>query len=448
MSASFFDINSEYCLLGQTFDSVDTANQVITNLTTEDFHLKEHKLLFLKIKELYEKDLPITFQNIVAICKDDEFTYDFLFNVSRSNTSFVDSELIEILRKKRHAREILDYSVKLANDLKVEFNLDQLIKHHLNESNKVFTDQDKKEFAVFGDFLESKTVYNQALKNKENLEKGIDVQSGLKTNFSDLDKKICGLNKGHLIVIGARPGMGKTSLMLNMISKMKEKKAGIFSLEMTADELMTKYLLINSKVNYSLFREGKLDQKDLQTIYQATEVLKQRVLIIDDTPGIKPNQVYGRALRMKKAYGVEVIYIDYLQLMKGDDYNYESNQVKIASISHELKGISKKLDMPVVALAQLNRQVEQRESMKPRMSDLRESGAIEADADLILLLNKKMIDERATYSDLEIFIEKNRFGETGQVSLYWDLTIGNMENKQYETEQSPFEGNNDWTNKY
>jgi len=290
-------------------------------------------------------------------------------------------------------------------------------------------------------------LYNEVVKNKDDKDKGIEVDNGIKTNFIDLDKKIFGLNKGHLIVVGARPGMGKTSLMLNLISKIKNKKAGIFSLEMTSEELMKKHLLMNAKINYNDYRDCKITDKDIQTIYQASEVLKKKTIIIDDTPGIKPYQLFGGASRMKNVYGVEILFIDYLQLMKGDDYKYESNQVKVASISHELKAIAKKLDMPIIALAQLNRQVDQRDNMKPKMSDLRESGAIEADADLILLLNKKMHSSDSILADLEIFIEKNRFGETGKAELYWDLSIGNMENKKHvQVEQNTYKGNNYWTN--
>jgi len=448
MSASFCDVNSEHCLLGQCFFNVDIVNQTISSLTTDDFYTKEHKFLFLKIKELYDKDLPINFQNIASITKDQELSYEFLFEISKLNTSFLATELIKAIQDKKHARDVLDYSLKLTNDLKSNFELANLLKYHLNESNKIFTHQEKKEFDVFQEFLEAKTTYNQAKENKENKDKGIETTRGLKTNFVDLDKKITGLSPGHLIIVGARPGMGKTSLMLNLIAKMRNNKIGIFSLEMTADELMTKYLLTNSTINYKNFRDGILDQKDLQTIFQASEVLKSKTMIIDDTASIKPTQLFGRALRMKEVYGVELIFIDYLQLMKGDDYNYENNQVKIASISHELKAIAKKLDIPIVALAQLNRQSDQRENQTPKMSDLRESGAIEADADIILLLNKRLITETATYCDLDVYVEKNRHGEIGKINLFWDLAIGNMENKQYESEKSPFEGNHNWTDKY
>ncbi|MCS6947933.1 MAG: replicative DNA helicase, partial [Steroidobacteraceae bacterium] len=246
---------------------------------------------------------------------------------------------------------------------------------------------------------------------------------GLPTGFDELDKKTGGLRPGDLIIIAGRPSMGKTTLAINMAeyaALKAEVKASvaIFSMEMPADQLMTRMLSSIGRVSLSHIRSGQITESDWPRITGAANQLSAAKIYIDETPALTPTDLRARARRIKREHGLDLIVVDYLQLMQVPGTK-ENRATEIAEISRSLKALAKEVAAPVIALSQLNRGVEQRADKKPVMSDLRESGAIEQDADIIMLIYREEVyDKNTTKRGIaEIDIAKHRNGETGTFVL-------------------------------
>ena len=247
--------------------------------------------------------------------------------------------------------------------------------------------------------------------------------TGITTGFKDLNKKINGLQRTDLILIAARPAMGKTAFSLNLVQNAALKgdaSVAVFSLEMSKDQLVQRMLAAQSHVELKKIKTGTLDENDWPRIIDAMAVLSNASIHIDDTPGIKISELRSKCRKLKIEKGLDLILIDYLQLMEGEGNN-ESRQQEIAKISRSLKIIAKELNCPVVALSQLSRAPEQRADHRPMLSDLRESGSIEQDADIVMFLYRDEYYHPDSESKNigEVLIAKNRHGETGSVELVW-----------------------------
>ncbi len=249
--------------------------------------------------------------------------------------------------------------------------------------------------------------------------------TGLSTGFTDLDKMTTGLHPGEMIVIAARPSMGKTSLAMNIAEAVavdQKLPVGVFSLEMTAESLVLRMLCSRSRVNLRNVRDGFLAERDFPKLTGVAGKLAGAPLFIDDSPSLSILQLRAKARRMAKQHGIRLLVIDYLQLLHSTSRRADNRQQEIADISNGVKALAKELKLPVIVLSQLNRELEKDRSRKPRLSDLRESGAIEQDADLVALLYKPSgdDDEDAAEQDgvpLKLFIAKQRNGPTGDVDL-------------------------------
>ncbi len=272
-----------------------------------------------------------------------------------------------------------------------------------------------------------KDLIKDAMASIEKLYDNRGALSGLATGFRDLDRITSGLHPANMIVIAARPSMGKTSLAMNIAENVaidQGKAVGVFSLEMSAEELVKRMLCSRAKVNLRSVSDGFLGEKDFHPLTAAASQLMKAPLYIDDVAGLTIQQVRARARRMKLQYGIQLVVIDYLQLMRAPSRRADlSRQVEISDISSGIKGLAKELQIPVIVLSQLNRQPEQREGGKPKLSDLRESGAIEQDADVVGLLVRPEVyadegDERAAErGKATLIIAKQRNGPTGEVPL-------------------------------
>ena len=247
--------------------------------------------------------------------------------------------------------------------------------------------------------------------------------TGITTGFRDLNKKINGMQRTDLLLIAARPAMGKTAFSLNLVQNAALKgdaSVAVFSLEMSKEQLVQRMLSAQSNVELSKLKTGKLNENDWPRIIDAMAVLSNAKIHIDDTPGIKITELRSKCRKLKMEQGLDLILIDYLQLMEGEGNN-ESRQQEIAKISRSLKIIAKELNCPVVALSQLSRAPEQRADHRPMLSDLRESGSIEQDADIVMFLYRDEYyhpdSDRKNIG--EVIIAKNRHGETGSVELVW-----------------------------
>lgn len=422
---------SEVNILAMAFKETDVVNEIAHELSVTDFADKRHQLIFEAVLKLYKLDQAVTYQTVADMIGSDlpkAGSLNYLLELNSLGAGYELQFLIRELKKSSKAREIASFGAELINLSKQSEDFGEFISRCSSRSNHIFNYVDDNTFLNLQEYLAEETVYKDAVERQKKAADGIEIFRGYPTGYKDLDQKILGLRPGHLAVIGARPGVGKTTFMLNLADKMKDRKVGIFSLEMTGEELATKLVLLKSKVNYDMFSSGKLNPEDIQAIHGFSKELQKRTILIDDAGGVRPFEILGRARRWKIAHGLDILFVDYLQLMNGNERRYENNQVKVASISRELKRIAKALEVPIVALAQVNRNPEGRDKNVPKISDLRESGAIEADADHIWLLHRS---NDLPYN-LEVHIGKNRFGPTGKVELFWDLEKGNIESKAFE----------------
>lgn len=273
-----------------------------------------------------------------------------------------------------------------------------------------------------GSWEQISLTLDEAVENLNELAQSDGPVAGYSTGFEDLDKKLAGLHKSDLIILAARPAMGKTALALNIaqnVALLEKRAVGIFSMEMSRAQLVTRMVCCQGLVDGNKVRTGDLDTEDWERFLEATDVLRGTRVFIDDTPGLSITDVRSRSKRLKaEQEDLGLIVIDYLQLMSGDDKRAPREQ-QISSISRGLKALAKDVDVPVIALSQLNRGVEQRAEKRPMVSDLRESGAIEQDADIILFIYRdEYYNPDSTDKGLaEVIIAKQRSGPTGTVKL-------------------------------
>src|SRR6185369_13760930 len=274
-----------------------------------------------------------------------------------------------------------------------------------------------------------KDLVKKAINTIEDFHQRQGMLTGIGTGFSDLDKMTSGLHGGEMVVIAARPSMGKTSLAMNVAEHVaidQKLAVGVFSLEMSSESLVLRMLCSRARVNLRNIREGFFSERDFPKITSAAGKLAASPLYIDDTAGLSILQLRAKARRMWQQYGVKLFVIDYLQLLHSTARRAENRQQEIADISNGVKALAKELDVPVIVLSQLNREMEKDKNRKPRMSDLRESGAIEQDADLVGLLYKPNSNDDEENSGggadheavpVTLFIAKQRNGPTGDVPL-------------------------------
>lgn len=277
--------------------------------------------------------------------------------------------------------------------------------------------------------------------------------TGLQTGFADLDEPLSGLQDGEMVIIAARPSMGKTALALNLAEQIamggstpfapagdERIPVGVFSLEMSKSSLVQRLISAYSGVDSHKLRTGAFSQDDLvNRIRPACEVLERAPLYIDDSPALSVTALRARARRMKQRFGIRCIVVDYLQLLTSPGHGRESRQVEVSAISRGIKAMARELNLPVICLAQLNRGSEQREGNRPRMSDMRESGSIEQDADVVLLLHREayyhlsdpqwMEENEERANEAELIIAKQRNGPTGVVRLVWDNHTTRFKNR-------------------
>ena len=276
-----------------------------------------------------------------------------------------------------------------------------------------------------GDFVPIKQVVLNALEKIEKSSKSKGTVTGIPTGFIDLDYKTSGLQPSDLILVAARPSMGKTAFVLNIaqhVAFRQNKTVAIFSLEMSKEQLVNRLFSLESYVDAQLLRTGNLKDSDWEKLIEGAGIIGRSNLIIDDTPGISISEMRSKCRKYKLEHNLELIIIDYLQLMSGSvGGRSESRQQEISDISRSLKALARELHVPVISLSQLSRAVEQRPDHRPMLSDLRESGAIEQDADVVMFIYRDDYYNKDTehVNEAEIIIAKQRNGPIGTVTLTW-----------------------------
>ena len=413
-------------------DALLTASELLQG---EDFYIQQYGILFDVMVELLHEGKPAELVTILDKLKEKGVSpeicgMEFIRDVTDAvSTSANIKYYADIVAEKALARKLIKVTEGIANTCYLD----------KERMDSILEDTEKQVFNLVqkrsaGEYEDMRQVVLRTLKNIEAAAKSQGRITGIATGFRDLDYKLSGLQKQALIVLAARPAMGKTAFVLNMaeyISMHSKVPTVIFSLEMGKESLVNRLLAMNSRVDSQSILTGDLKDSEWADLMESARNIGESSLIIDDTPGISLSEMRSKCRKLKLEKGLGLIIIDYLQLMTTTG-RVESRQQEISNISRSLKGLARELDVPVIALSQLSRAVEQRPDKRPMMSDLRESGAIEQDADVVMFIYRDEYYNPDTEEPgiTEIIIGKHRAGPTGTVKLKWMGDIqkfGNLE---------------------
>ena len=443
------NIEAEQSVIGTILVSNEIFDEINTIISSKNFYDPMHQKIFAAIENLIYKGMlanPITLKNYFENEKDDLNVPDYLVKVTKFSTS--SRQAIE------YSRIIYDMFVRRELIKISEGTIDSAKLKDLNISGKNIIENSEKllfDLAEKGSFNSSLVKFDEALKftiematNAYKNEEGI---VGVPTGLTDIDDRLGGLHKSDLIIIAGRPSMGKTALATNIAfnaaSKLQEsgKKSTVafFSLEMSSEQLSTRILAEQSRIKSNDIRRGKISDEQFDKFIETSKNISELPLYIDETPAISIAAVSNRARRIKRLFGLEMIVVDYIQLMRGPVNNANNRVQEISEITQGLKAIAKELSVPVLALSQLSRAVEQRDDHKPLLSDLRESGSIEQDADVVMFVYRaayylerkepqaatvEHAEWQAKMSEIahlaQIIIAKQRHGPTGNVDLEFE----------------------------
>ncbi len=432
---------AEESVLGSAFLSKDARQKIWDELVEEDFYLEANQKIYRVLSDLNSEGIPVD----ITIVTDRLESAKELASVG--NIEY----LVEIANFVPSAANI-DYYIGIVHDKSV---LRKLINASNEISNSSYTENspvneilDQAEAKIFDVVQKRKTaefrnIQDVVFKAQSDLEKLSENKSeitGLPTGFYEFDKLISGLHENELYIIAARPGMGKTAFALNIatyVARNTKKNVAIFNFEMSAEQLVNRMLSSIGQINFGRFRNGNFDNNDWKRLSEAVSVLADTNIKIDDTPGATISDIRSKCRRLaSKENGLGLVVIDYLQLITGSSRNQANRQQEVAEISRGLKTMAMELKCPVIALAQLSRAVEGRPDKRPLMSDLRESGSIEQDADLVGFLyrddyyNKEAMNKEASIT--EFIIGKNRNGPTKTVEFIFKGSTVTFTNYQKE----------------
>jgi len=425
-----YNIEAEESLLGAMLISKDAVSSVLEIVGSDDFYRKQNQLIFDAILKLYSKGEPVDAITIADHLKKKSlledvggktFIHSLISNIPLAANAEYYGRIVRnhsILRKLIYAAtDIATMGYEVPEDLVATVDKAQelifSIYQDLNQGNN------KNSVAVMKDIAPE--VFDEVEKLHE---AGSDV-SGIPSGYIELDNITLGFQKSDLIIIAARPGMGKTSLVLGMALNitLKEKiPVALFSLEMSKHQVGQRLMSAQSRIDLQRFRDGKIKDDEWTKLGRAVGKLTECKLYVDDTAFLTVMDLRSRARMMASTYGIKMIIVDYLQLMQSTS-NYRGNKVQeITEISQNLKSIAKELNIPVIAVSQLSREVEKRENKRPQLSDLRESGSIEQDADLVAFVYRdEYYDENSTKKgEADLIIAKHRNGPIGKVKLQFN----------------------------
>ncbi len=415
-----FNIEAEISVLGSMLLDNEAINLVTELLRTDNFYKTSHQYIFDTIVNLYNKNNAVD----LVILKDELKKQSLLEKVGGAEYLLELEESVplasnveyyaKIVREKTIKRDLITATAKIQQEayndsLESDELLDIAEKEIFDITQRKFSSPTTKLFNILHDTFD----------HISNLHDREGRLTGVSTGYYDLDDITSGLQNSELIIIAARPSMGKSSLVLNIAEHAgtKEKKPTlIFSMEMSAQQVAQNILCSTAKIDAHLLRTGKLDDNQFSNLSLAMGDLSESEIFIDDTPGLGLLELRAKARRLKLQHNIQMIIVDYLQLMEGR--KEENRQQEISGISRGLKALARELEVPVIAVSQLNRSVETREGHTPRMSDLRESGSIEQDADVIILLHREdYYDPTKRPGEVDLNIAKQRNGPTGKITL-------------------------------
>lgn len=419
-------IEAEQSVVGSMLmdkDAITVASEIICG---NDFYQTAYGVIFDSVVELFNEGKPvdlITLQNrlkekdVPEEISSLEFVRDLVTAVPTSaNVKYY----AEIVAEKATLRRLIKMNEEIANECYLAKEPVEAIMERTEK--RVF---DLVQNRNNGEYVPIKQVVLNALEKIEKSSKSKGTVTGIPTGFIDLDYKTSGLQPSDLILVAARPSMGKTAFVLNIaqhVAFKQNKTVAIFSLEMSKEQLVNRLFSLESYVDAQLLRTGNLKDSDWEKLIEGAGTIGRSNLIIDDTPGISISEMRSKCRKYKMEHNLELIIIDYLQLMSGSvGGRNESRQQEISDISRSLKALARELSVPVISLSQLSRAVEQRPDHRPMLSDLRESGAIEQDADVVMFIYRDDYYNKDTehVNEAEIIIAKQRNGPIGTVTLTW-----------------------------
>ena len=420
------NIEAEQAVLGAMLIGKEAIARVTELLKGGDFYREAHRLIFEAMLDLYNRNEAVDMITVIELLKREdnlEKVGGIAYVTSLANSVPTAANVhyhAKIVEEKALLRQLIQTSTKIAalgyeGSEEVSQIVDQAEKMILEVSNR----------RIGGDFTPIKSIVLDAFGKIEQLYESRGGITGLATGFKDLDRLTSGLQKSDLILVAARPSMGKTAFTLNIASNVaiREKKAvAFFSLEMSKEQLVQRMLCAEASIDSQKLRIGELEDDDWTKLINAADRLSGAPIFIDDTAGISVLEMRSKARRLKVEHDLSLIIIDYLQLMQGSGgKGGENRQQEISEISRSLKGLARELGVPVVALSQLSRSVESRQVKKPMLSDLRESGSLEQDADIVAFLYREDYYNPDTENKniTEIIVAKHRNGPVDSVQLFF-----------------------------
>lgn len=431
-------IEAEQSVIGSMIldrDAILVASEI---LTSDDFYQKQYGIIFDAMVELCNEGKPVDLITLQNRLKEKDLPPDISSMeyvrdlISAVPTSANVKYYAKIVSEKAMLRRLIKVNEEVANSCYLE-----------KESTEVILEEaEKKLFNILqktngGEFVPIQQVVLNAINNIEKASKLKGSVTGIPTGFVDLDYKTSGMHASDLVLIAARPSMGKTAFVLNIAQYMafrKDVTVAIFSLEMSKEQLVNRLLAMESHVDSQNMRTGNLKDEDWTKLVEGADIIGRSNLIIDDTPGISIAEMRSKCRKYKLEHNLGVIMIDYLQLMSGSGARKgDSRQQEISDISRSLKALARELNVPVIALSQLSRACESRTDHRPMLSDLRESGAIEQDADIVMFLYRDEYYNKDSPSKgiTEVIIAKQRNGPIGTVELVWMGDLCRFGNKEY-----------------
>ena len=419
-------IEAEQSVIGSMIldrDAILVASEI---LTSDDFYQKQYGIIFDAMVELCNEGKPVDLVTLQNRLKEKELPPDISSMeyvrdlISAVPTSANVKYYAKIVSEKAVLRRLIKANEEIANTCYLEKENTEII---LEEA-------EKKLFNILQrrnneEYVPIQQVVLNAINNIEKASKLKGSVTGIPTGFMDLDYKTSGMHPSDLVLIAARPSMGKTAFVLNIAQHVAFKQnlpVAIFSLEMSKEQLINRMFSLESSVDAQKLRTGQLNDQEWERLIESAGVIGKSKLMIDDTPGISIAELRSKCRRMKQENGLSMIIIDYLQLMSGSGgRSSDSRQQEISDISRSLKAVARELSVPVLALSQLSRAVEQRPDHRPMLSDLRESGAIEQDADVVMFIYRDDYYNKDTEhpNEAEVIIAKQRNGPIGTVNLIW-----------------------------
>ena len=415
---------AERSVLGAVMLNKDVLSEVLEEVSAEDFYNESHREIFKAIWELYKNNTAV---DMLTVCEELKKRKALEMAGGRAYIATLTAEVPSTVNAVEYAKivaekAILRQMIKTSEDITekgydAKMAAGEILDYAESGIFKIAQKRQKNDYAKIQDVLLTNIkIIDAAAQNKDKI-------VGIPTGFKDIDEKTSGLQRSDLIIVAARPAMGKTAFALN-IAQQSAVKAGssviIFSLEMSKEQLGQRLLAMQARVEMQKLKQGDLDRKDWDRITMALDELNNTKIVIDDTPGISVMEMRNKCRRLKAEQGLDLVVVDYLQLMSLQGKT-DNRQQEISTISRNLKLLAREMDCPVIVLSQLSRAPEQRQDHRPILSDLRESGSIEQDADIVIFLYRDDYYNENTDKPgvCEVNIAKHRSGPTDKVELTW-----------------------------